>query len=134
MILNTCQIEGLFSQVLVGGVGAVLSGCSPCTCKIHISNLYKLLEKFKVLFFRLLVIQCVSLSLAQPYIPGTPGGPWTQREMLIVKSKLYSTFSSNGGSWALEQVYPNASSICPGWSRWPEAPKMLRLGFHDCLK
>ena len=44
------------------------------------------------------------------YVPGTPGGPWTQQELLAVKSKLFSLF------------------------RRALAPQVLRLSFHDCVK
>ena len=53
------------------------------------------------------------LVSANVYVPGTPGAPWTQNEMLVVKAKLYSLFNKN------DEV---------------RAPVMLRLGFHDCLK
>ena len=44
------------------------------------------------------------------YVPGTPGGPWTKAEMLIVKARLYNLYK--GGV----------------------APVALRLAFHDCLR
>ena len=46
------------------------------------------------------------------YQPGNPGGAWTKEELLIVKSKLYRMFK--------RQI--------------ALAPRMVRLGFHDCLK
>ena len=45
------------------------------------------------------------------YVPGTPGGAWTKQELMIVKAKLYRMFGYG-----------------------VEAPKAVRLGFHDCLK
>ena len=65
------------------------------------------------------------------YVPGTPGAPWTHQEVLIVKSKLYSIFSGRGGYDALKQIYGENPST---WMDVPNAAKMLRLGFHDCLK
>ena len=47
------------------------------------------------------------------YVPGTPGGSWTKDELVTVKAKLYSIFRHN---------------------KAPKAPKVVRLGFHDCLK
>ena len=74
------------------------------------------------------------------YVPGTPGAPWTHQEVLTVKSKLYSIFSGRGGYAALEQIYgkwqsnPSNWKDFPNWMDVPNAAKMLRLGFHDCLK
>lgn len=59
-------------------------------------------------------------------------------EVLIVKAKLYSVFSRGGGFDALRQIYGDTGPFEGGWNNdWgaiPNAPKMLRLGFHDCLK
>ena len=65
------------------------------------------------------IIITLSFIHAEPYVPGTPGAPWSQEELLIVKSKLYALF---------KQQY-NAFQSSPG-----AAPNILRLGFHDCLK
>ncbi len=43
------------------------------------------------------------------FASGTPGGPWSEEELLVVKSKLYGLFKNN------------------------LAPKALRLSFHDCM-
>ena len=79
-----------------------------------------------------------SLINAAPYIPGEPGAPWTEEEVLIVKSKLFSVFNFEGGKWALNQVYSDVFKMCDGeediYTRLPNAAKFLRLGFHDCLK
>ena len=56
------------------------------------------------------VLLLVSFATAGPYVPGTPGGPWTKQELLHVKSKLYGIF------------------------KWGRAPQALRLSFHDCVK
>ena len=80
-----------------------------------------------ILFF------CLGAGLAQEYVPGTPGAPWTLEETLVVKAKLFSIFHLWGGHRALGEIYdPN-----PHGSNWQDVPderKMLRLGFHDCLK
>lgn len=65
-------------------------------------------------------------------MPGTPGGPWTHDEVMTVKSKLFSIFN-NGGGTALNQLY-GGNSHGANWMDTPNAAKMLRLGFHDCLK
>ena len=62
-------------------------------------------------FFHLIFL--LPLASASVYVPGTPGAPWSQDELLIVKSKLYALFNKNKDI---------------------RAPVMLRLGFHDCLK
>ena len=76
-------------------------------------------------------------------MPGQPGAEWSEEEVIIVKAKLLSIFRRGGGSYALHQLHPDET---PGpwesgsfdWrrhgSRLPDAPKMLRLGFHDCLR
>ena len=74
----------------------------------------------------------ISLAYGQEYVPGTPGGPWSHDEVIIVKSKLFSIFNS-GGTKALKQLY-GGNSHGATWMDTPNAPKMLRLGFHDCLK
>ena len=81
------------------------------------------------------------LTLSGVYQPGTPGGSWSEEEMIIVKSKLQAIFHRRGGVDALREIYPPGtpgpfeSGIFSGrFDRLPDAPKMLRLGFHDCLK
>ena len=70
------------------------------------------------------------LCYSTEYVPGTPGAAWSKLEVLTVKSKLYSVFA-NGGRNALRQLYGP-----PMNSSWPWSPlsKVLRLGFHDCIK
>ena len=52
----------------------------------------------------------VGASFCQEYVPGTPGAPWTVEEQMAVRGKLYFFF------------------------RRRQAPEVLRLAFHDCLK
>jgi len=59
----------------------------------------------------ILVSVLLGLSAGAPYVPGNPGAPWTMEEMLIMKAKFFTMFS-----------------------RMNNAPKHLRLGFHDCIK
>ena len=63
------------------------------------------------------------------YVPGEPGGDWSEEEILIVKAKLIR-IASNGAS-AYYALNPGHSW---NWRRMPTAAKFLRLGFHDCLK
>ena len=80
----------------------------------------------------ILVYLLLSLCFAQQYVPGTPGGPWSDEEMIIVKAKLYSVFNRGGGGRALKQIY--GVKLGWNWTDIPNAAKMLRLIFHDCLK
>ena len=71
---------------------------------------------------------------------GRPGASWTEEEVLIVKAKIRKTFTtwSKGLSQAAlasvglpdetdnEKLYH--------WGTFHNAPKLLRLAFHDCVK
>ena len=59
---------------------------------------------------KLLVASCLLTGVFGVYTPGSPGGPWSKDELLVVKAKLYRLY------------------------RLFLAPKAVRLGFHDCLK
>ena len=74
-----------------------------------------------------LAITC-QLAGGAPYIPGEAGAEWSMEELLIVKAKLYALFHQGGT--ALRQLNGRQTD----WMDAPSAPKMLRLGFHDCLK
>merc|ERR1719347_605368 len=63
------------------------------------------------MYLLLLVSTVLSLSGGAPYVPGTPGAPWTEEEILTMKAKFFHYFTN---------------CDC--------APKHLRLGFHDCIK
>ena len=64
-----------------------------------------------------------------PYVPGDPGGPWTPEELRIVKAKLYAIYSN--GKKAMQLVNKMAAKDV---DILPSAPKMVRLGFHSCVK
>merc|ERR1719483_870915 len=64
-----------------------------------------------MLHLALAVSSLLSLCAGDPYVPGNPGASWTQDEILIMKAKFFQMFS-----------------------RMDNAPKFLRLGFHDCIK
>ena len=86
-------------------------------------------------FIVLLFLNGVYLEVKSDYVPGEAGAEWTKDELLIVKAKLYRIFSG-GGFDAVEELNglesgpPNRVT----WSDVPDAAKMLRLGFHDCLR
>ena len=74
-----------------------------------------------------------SLCHSAEYVPGTPGAAWSKQEVLTVKSKLYSVFA-NGGWEALNQLYEGKPAHNATWMDVPTVGKVLRLGFHDCIK
>ena len=78
------------------------------------------------------LVLSLSLVNAGEYVPGTPGAPWTKEEVLIVKSKLYSLFHRYGADNALLDI--NNGNRTFTWMDVPDEGKVLRLGFHDCLK
>eukprot|EP00418_Pyrodinium_bahamense_P084262 CAMPEP_0179069454 /NCGR_PEP_ID=MMETSP0796-20121207/30515_1 /TAXON_ID=73915 /ORGANISM="Pyrodinium bahamense, Strain pbaha01" /LENGTH=697 /DNA_ID=CAMNT_0020766519 /DNA_START=50 /DNA_END=2143 /DNA_ORIENTATION=- len=63
---------------------------------------------------------CVKATTAGPYVPGTPGAPWTAEEAAAVKGALIAMFQETWG-------------ISP-WKQGVSAGTLLRLSFHDCLK
>merc|ERR1719483_718946 len=63
------------------------------------------------MYLALLVSAVLSLCAGDPYVPGNPGAAWTEEEILITKTKLFHMYS-----------------------HYDNAPKALRLGFHDCIK
>ena len=82
----------------------------------------------------LLLLALLAHTVAsERYVPGTPGAPWTEEEMMTVKAKLYSIFNNGGGFKAMEELYGTSDNDVT-WMDVPNAAKMLRLGFHDCLK
>ena len=80
---------------------------------------------FPTLFLSLF---CLTLS--------DPGAPWTEEERLIVKGKLFALLHK---SVKKTKEYLSLHKEL-GLSEWPEslsipdAPKFIRLGFHQCLK
>merc|ERR1712038_1924149 len=94
----------------------------------------------------LLSFLCLSLS--------EPGAPWTEEEAKIVKGKIYAILGSSikrSEDYLLN--HPELKSELNEyvtmvrrdqpewkWPEWPEAasrpnvPKLIRLGFHQCLK
>ena len=67
---------------------------------------------------------------ADPYVPGEPGGSWTESELSIVKAKLYAVYSRSND--VMNELYDGKDVDTDGGE--PSAPKMIRLGFHDCLR
>ena len=50
---------------------------------------FKMLISKEMLFGVILSVTIWTSSAAE-YVPGEPGGPWTQEELLIVKAKVWS--------------------------------------------
>ena len=83
-------------------------------------------------FLQRFLIGCLLLCVchAAPYVPGEPGGPWTESELSIVKAKLYAVYSRSND--VMNELYDGTDVDTDGGE--PSAPKMIRLGFHDCLR
>merc|ERR1719219_1466502 len=90
------------------------------------------MKMWRVLFSGILPSIFLGLCQSQEYVPGTPGAQWSREEVLAVKSKLYYIFGKWGGAEALKQIYNGTNPST--WMDVPNGAKMLRLGFHDCLK
>jgi len=86
------------------------------------------------------VLVAVPLLVGSTYVPGTPGAPWSEQEILDVKAKMRRVFTNPQGamSGALKALgFPPErmqNKIYQGNWRNPHAPKFLRLAFHDCVK
>ena len=64
---------------------------------------------------------------------GQPGQPWTEEEMLAVKAKIVQIFLKNKVVYK-EYLKLHPEKKKPDWQvMLPNAAKILRLGFHDCL-
>merc|ERR1711963_735189 len=91
-----------------------------------------------------LLMAASPLLLQAAYVPGTPGAPWSDQEVLDVKAKMRMVFNNpwNTMRKALEILgFPaerfntdQASKGAYGGWRIPTPPKFLRLAFHDCVK
>ena len=57
-----------------------------------------------------LILACLTTTGLGDYVPGNPGAAWSKEELLVTKAKLFKFF------------------------RRGMAPRIVRLGFHDCLK
>ena len=72
----------------------------------------------------LLLLLILPLVLGDPYVPGNPGAPWTEYELItgevfFKKSHLCSQVKAKLFRW---------------FRLGNSAPGVVRLGFHDCLK
>ena len=93
-------------------------------------SIKEILDNNKIDIARFLIVCLVLVGCnAAPYVPGEPGGPWTETELLIVKAKLYAVYSRQKA--VMKRLYGQSIGSDGGE---PGAPKMVRLGFHDCLK
>ena len=76
--------------------------------------------------------------MCAPYVPGTPGGEWSEEELRVVKAKLHAIYTK--GVYAMELLYGRDELYEGGKIKekiqgaWPSAPKAIRLIFHDCLR
>ena len=72
-------------------------------------------------------------TVSPNYWTGEPGEDWTMEEALIVKAKLYMLFTAAGTVInEYMTIYPEV--LRPSGYQIPNPPKVLRLGFHSCLR
>merc|ERR1712117_139310 len=75
-------------------------------------------------------------SALAEYQPGTPGGAWSQEELLVVRAKLWELFFNPG--WLQYQVYKfeDKYGLRKGQLKDLQhfTAKVLRLSFHDCIR
>ena len=72
------------------------------------------------------------LLLSPPCLASSPGAPWTEADALTVKAKLNLTLTSPV-SVVNEYLRIYTDTVRPDGYLLPNAPRLLRLGFHDCL-
>ena len=90
----------------------------------------------KVIF----MIFAINFLAKAEYAPGEPGGPWTRDELLVVRAKLWSLMIDGRAQHLCKELKdsrPMADELDKKWINkglqfFPA--KLLRLGFHDCLK
>ena len=51
------------------------------------------------------LILIASVAAAAEYVPGQPGGPWTQEELLTVKAKIWALLSNEWSSIHYNNAY-----------------------------
>merc|ERR1712117_177821 len=73
-------------------------------------------------------------SVLAEYQPGTPGGAWSQEELLIVRAKLWELYLDD--YWLRQQKgefgkYGLPTAAGQDLEHFPA--KVLRLSFHDCI-
>mmetsp|Transcript_103571 Transcript_103571/g.194981 ORF Transcript_103571/g.194981 Transcript_103571/m.194981 type:complete len:737 (+) Transcript_103571:92-2302(+) len=77
--------------------------------------------------------ETVTALASDTYVPGTPGKTWTQAEVLAVKAKLWRIFAVDEAGHIYKKLKPDTKFVA--WRDYLRpAPKVLRLGFHDCLR
>ena len=88
-----------------------------------------------------MILFSIFLFVASEYAPGTPGGPWTFNELLVVRAKLWSLMIDGRAQTLYKNIpfneRPMADELDEKWINkglqfFPA--KLLRLIFHDCLK
>ena len=85
---------------------------------------------------RMLVVTL--LFIVSTLASSDPGATWTEEESLIVKAKIYASLINDRRSRSNDylELHPEMFPF----DKWPErkslpsAAKLIRLGFHHCLK
>ena len=70
---------------------------------------------------------------------GSPGAEWSDEELLIVRTKLTRAYGAYETDSLAKEMYPDGVPSdfaigSGGFSDGISAAKVLRLGFHDCMK
>ena len=69
--------------------------------------------------FRAAVCFCfVALSYSEQYVPGKPGGEWSEEDIRITRNRVWAMLEKKKGRTVTQPVSEVA---------------LLRLAFHDCL-
>ena len=105
------------------------------------------------------IIAFVIGASCEQYVPGTPGGPWTDTEVAIVRQKVIQMLNQTNylerprghaplfhkGNLLLTAYHGCTKGNCEPTTFWgnymfltrgtrrPNAAKLLRLAFHDCV-
>ena len=96
-----------------------------CTSSIRISTMLKAL---------VLLLFVVLASASPTQWLGQPGLPWTEEEILAVKAKLVKIFLQKSLVYKeYMKLHPEKEDLAWSGKLLPNAAKLLRLGFHDCL-
>jgi len=83
----------------------------------------------------LTILTLLTHSSSGDYAPGSPGAPWSQAELLVVRAKLWRIFADSKAP-TIYNTIPRTGLAPPNLSNdlgfFPA--KLLRLSFHDCLR
>ena len=107
----------------------------------HVIDLQSLGRQSYVKMKIVLILLSLFLLANGEYIPGTPGGPWTFDELLVVRAKLWSLMIDRRAEKVYKKIPSNDRPVIGEINdKWIKLgldffpAKLVRLGFHDCVK